>query len=570
MRIPQDRDKLRDKAKEYIDICSVSMGARASQYDQWTQYIDQGNVGDDRSLSNLLYAHNDRLASHLFCPTGARFTLDFKFPHPEVVLNQAKEVARMLTRDFNEHNHDLMFGLAVKGALDYGASIIKSGGTAATTEIGGKQINHLKDCYSRLVQPWFFGVDNEGKNNLDDQDALMETVFLSKDEAWRLICQHRWDERYQLYRRVLSHATKNQGPQFPTSFVRLLSSNPLNLTGTNQQVPGGIVQTSGSSAYVNLGPQILQQMVAMREMWMWDDDREDYLMVQIIDPDIVISPGPYRNYENAFCRGHHPFNLVQPNITPGYFWGRSEIVDLIPIQEALTETKVDMKNIIGVQYRKRYAFLGFDGDGQDLYDAMQSDGWVSGRQGTDVKDLTPQLPAGALEYIKQLHEDFENVGGFGNILSGQGEAGVRAGNHAATLVKTASPRLRDRSLIVERQYAQFADTWLHYLEAKDAVQYHTDAERPAETSFVLAQIPSDRRVSVDSHSSSPIYENDHNQLAAFGLKSGIVEGDDAIEMLNYPNSDNLVRKWRKKAAAQAKLVEEHPELAFPRRSSTRR
>ena len=43
---------------------------------------------------------------------------------------------------------------------------------------------------------------------------------------------------------------------------------------------------------------------------------------------------------------------------------------------------------------------------------------------------------------------FEMIGGFDNILSGRGESGVRAGVHANTMLKTASPRLRDRSLLV--------------------------------------------------------------------------------------------------------------------------
>ena len=127
----------------------------------------------------------------------------------------------------------------------------------------------------------------------------------------------------------------------------------------------------------------------------------------------------------------------------------------------------------------------------------------------------------ALQYISTLTNMMDEVAGFGNILSGSGEAGVRAGNHAQTLLKTASPRLRDRSLIVERQYAAHGDTILHYMEAKDGQEYYFDPDKPEESSFLLSQIPEDRRVVVDSHSTSPVYENDNIQLTTFLFTSAI-------------------------------------------------
>ncbi|MDE2472851.1 MAG: hypothetical protein KGL35_30070, partial [Bradyrhizobium sp.] len=101
---------------------------------------------------------------------------------------------------------------------------------------------------------------------------------------------------------------------------------------------------------------------------------------------------------------------------------------------------------------------------------------------------------------------------------------------------------------------------LSLLQAKDSRKYFTDPAQGPVQEFILHDLPEDRRVAVDSHSSSPIFSDDHQQLVAFGLKAGIVDGTSAIEMLPFPNKDMLARRFQEKQAAQAKFMQEHPEL----------
>ena len=153
----------------------------------------------------------------------------------------------------------------------------------------------------------------------------------------------------------------------------------------------------------------------------------------------------------------------------------------------------------------------------------------------------------------------DRVSGFPPIMSGQGEPGVRSGVQTDTLMKTGSPRLRDRSLLVERQCASAADTTLWLLQAKDAKAYWTDPEK-GETDFLLSQLPEDRRVAVDSHSGSPIYHDDNMQLLAFGLKAGVITGESFIEQSPLSHKDVLIRRLQEKEANQLKIMLEHPEL----------
>ena len=74
-----------------------------------------------------------------------------------------------------------------------------------------------------------------------------------------------------------------------------------------------------------------------------------------------------------------------------------------------------------------------------------------------AEDLTPKFPSELLPIIKWLIEQVNTLGSFPEIMQGKGESGVRAGAHAETLMKTASPTLRDRALLTERQCAVCAD-----------------------------------------------------------------------------------------------------------------
>lgn len=560
MIIPDDQRKIIQLAKEMTDVSNASLLHRMGAYETYAKYIENGNNSDQQSLANMLFSHNDRLASHLFCPTDARFGVEFEYEHPRTVLLQAEQVGRLLTRAFNRKNFDLSFAGGVRLALDYGTSFVKITGKTEKFEHNGKEMTRIRSASARIIPPWLMGIENEGKNGLENQEFITETVYCSEWDVKRRIAH--LPDRDKLWKRIRSHSNKTEGPGLPQSFVQLLSASTINLnTSGTSTTPGGIVQISGDGSSASTRPQSTQDLYPMREIQVWDDDTADYTMIQYIEPDILIAPVSYLKRVNAFCPECQPYLLIQPNEVAGYFWGRAEIIDLMQLQGALSETMSDLRRLIGVQYDKRLAFEGFDGDPQELYEDFMSAGYVNGRAGAKVSDLTPKVPAEAVTYIKVILDLMNDVGGFGNILSGQGEAGVRAGNHAQTLLKTASPRLRDRSLIVERQFAAFGDRYLSYMEAKDESLYYTDADKPDETSFLLSQIPEDRHVMVDSHSSSPIYENDHLQLVAFALKSQMIDPPRAIKMINgFPDKDEALREARERAEAQAKMIQEHPEL----------
>lgn len=550
MIIPDNKKSLTKLACELVESCKTSQGMRSAAYRQYAQWVETGRQAGGLALANMLYSHVDRLHSHLFSPTDLRFTIDFENHYDEKTLSQADMASRVLTREWERQDIDTVFATGVREALVYGACPIK----LLVSGTGNSPVT----LSSRLVMPWHFGVYNETVTDIEDQECVVETAFLTKPEVWRRVAHLPDAER--LFERIVAGSTKKEGDGSPTSFFhQVLSTMALNteMTSASSQLPGGIVQLTNGPSYGVLGPQIGVDIFPMYELWVKDDDLNDYVTIQLFEPDILVSPQFAK--KNLLCPGALPYRMICPNNVANYIWGRSELVDLMMLQSLLTSTLDDMRRIMGNQFDLLLAFTG-DGLTDESYGQFRAQGWANLGPNGSVQNLTPKMPPEAFQYISMIEGMMEKIGGFSNILSGKGEAGVRAGTHADTLMKTASPRLRDRSLLVERACASFGDLTLSVLEAKDAKAYWTEEDTKATGEFLLSQLPEDRRVVVDSHSSSPIYQDDHAQLIAFGIKGGFIGGDTAIEQLPYPNKDTLMQRFKiiqEEKAAAAKEEQQH-------------
>jgi hypothetical protein len=123
-------------------------------------------------------------------------------------------------------------------------------------------------------------------------------------------------------------------------------------------------------------------------------------------------------------------------------------------------------------------------------------------------------------------------------------------------MRAAGARLRDRSLIVERQCSAAADLTLSIMEAKDGRRKWTDAKRPVETGFLLSDLPDDRRVVVDGHTTSPIFADDHANLLFNGLKLGIVDKTTAVEELPFQRPDVIISRAKEAAEREAAVIEQ--------------
>lgn len=556
--VPTDKKEMLTFAKELVDICNVSVGMRSSYYRQLNMIAETGRYDGSKALINLLNNHLTRTADYLFSPVELAFSLDFGRPKPKIEYERAKAVAKELTRTWDRNNTDMTFGRGVKESLKYGASILKQ-----WTQNEGADEDPV--YYDKLVMPWQFGVYREDENRMDRQEAVCETIMLTLPEAWRRICH--LPEAKKLFERIKSNSRSGTAaPGVDTNEHWVLSASPLNTSGVEgNSAPGGIVNVTSNANFGAMGPVIAPALVTMYELWVKDET--DYTTIQLIEPDILIAP-LHKKSNLLGLNGQQPYRLIQPNEVTNWFWGRSELVDLIEPQSLLAQWCDDTKRLVGLQIDKIIGFTGEAGMTDELYAQMRVSGWTQLAQGADIKDITPKLPAELIPMLKFCIEMVNTLGGFPEIMQGKGESGVRTGSHADTLMKTASPSLRDRSLLVERQCASCGDLTLQMMEAKDDEKYWTKADKPVDdvenTSFFLAELPDDWRVTIDSHSSSPIFADDNKQLIFQGFKSGIVNAEYVLENMSFPNKEVAKVQLREKQDNEAKQFQEilkiNPEL----------
>lgn len=548
--------RLIKQAMDLIDVCTVSQQDRTSFYRLMAMLVNSGRADNRKSLINTIGAHLRRTASHLYSPVELKFSIDFENEYPAEMYKMGSVVAKSVTRQWNRQKTATAFGRGVYDSLRDGISIMKQ----------WTLLDRNKDTLYRdkLTPPWQFGVYNEAETDINNQIALCETVPMTMPEVWRRIWH--FPDAQKLYQRILSHAT-NGAPVFqPESYVhQVLSTSQLNTTGVQGvNRPGGIVQLANDPNSFVMNPRIDVPIVLMHELWVQDDD--DYTTVQLVEPDIILTPRHKK--ENLLIPGLQPFRVIRPNEMTTYFWGQPDIIDLIEPQGFLSDTCDDFKRLFGLQVDKILGFIGQSGMTDEKFGAMKRTGWVNMGQGEDIKDLTPQVPNNGLDTIKFLLETISMLGGYPPILQGQGEPGVRAGVHADRLTKNASPTLRDRSLLVEQQLADCADLTLCLKEAKDP-EYKwmngESAEAAEETSFLITNLPEDWRVTVDSHSSSPIFSDENTQLVFAAQGKGIVDEEYVIDNVPLPNKEqakvSLRARKKQQAEMQKKLLEDHPEIA---------
>lgn len=558
LEIPTAERELLAFTNDMIEACSVSQAMRASYYRLLNVISETGRYDGTKALVNMMNTHLERTASHLFSPVELKFSIDFDNEYDVNQVKRAEVVAKHLTRQWQRSSTDILFGRGVYEGLKYGSSILKQW----TSSEDGQT-----PCYEKkLVLPWNFGVFREDENEIDKQECLMETSALTGPEVWQRI--YRFPDAKKLFDKIMIHARAGETTTAPDSFFhQVLSTSQLQTgVGANTRpLPGGIVQLGNDPNYAVMGPTVGVPTVKFRELWVKGE--EDYQVIQMVEPDVLITRF---KLSNLLIKGskRQPYRLIQPNPTSNWFWGRSELVDLIEPQGLLAQWLDDLKRLIGLQIDKIISFTGENQITDEVYAQFRTSGYVNLGVGGSATDLTPKFPSELLPVIKELIGWINMLGSFPEIMQGKGESGVRAGVHADTLLKTASPTLRDRALLVERQAAIAADLTLELMEAKEDRNFWTVADTPQtieQSSFMISDLPQDWHVTVDSHSSSPIFANESQQLIFALLKAGIVGGDYAIDNLPLPNKEAAKAGLKQRAKVKQEefktLMEKFPEDA---------
>jgi hypothetical protein len=538
------------------------------------------------------FAYIDNLSSYLYSPVELRFGIEKYGSSTAADRAKASAAAAELHRYLRHSNVDTMIEEAVIWALVKGKCFIKLLWSSEGFE-------------PYIVQPESMGVLREDLPTLDEQEAFYHSIYLTPDRFADLVANR--SDRDELMKKVARHIhpandgnNLEQGGALKQIIIGGL--NPFRAAGAGNTKARGIVDWLGSPA-PTLSPDTLASLLRLDELWVWDDDRNDYTVFQIIGNDILLEGGTrHRNLiADAFdpdnkekvlmtstdnpLSGHHPFIEVCPNKLAGYFWGRSEICNIALLQMMINNRIDGINKLLRRQENPPKFFSGTTGPTQQAYAKGNKPGGylVDTSPTAKMQELAPGLPEGLWESLKEMLGFYDDMAGFTPTLQGRGEAGVRAAGHSESLTKNASPRFKDRALGVERSVEGLGGLALDYLKAKDGsklIAYVSPKDNSIDASvqvdpglteppvegmkaieFLFSQLDNRCKVVVDSHSSSPAFSHETRQLLFDLYKASAIDKKQLVTHTAPPGEESMIEDLIRADLAQQAFAEQHPELA---------
>ena len=543
-KIPGTTEKLVPFCEELIEQCYASLPRRREMYRYFRSYYYTGSGNGTGSKHNKCFSHIDKLSSLLFSPSEVKFDLSFDGEEVGEFAEMGDTAARYLTKEYFRAKAGLVFGQAVDTALIDGCAITK--------KVWGY---HGPKSY--LIRPQFFGVLREDIEDLDEQDAMVQSFYVTPKQLLRLLGFR--DGAAALVGRISDSAEKPNTADFDSDYfheIVMAGLSPITTTG----VPSG--QRGSVSPYATPSPmlsaEVSASLIRVDDLWVMDDEREDWTTIRYVKPGIILE-GNLQHRNLSDIPKEHPFTKVCPNEVPGYFYGASELLTVTALQDLISRRMDDADNILKRQARPSRAYIGFSNITPEKALALMSlDGMLTeDNPNGKIETLAPDMPTELLPWIEYLDGCFDDQAGITNMMQGKGEPGVRSGVQGNQMLRTSTPRLRDRAMLVENQCGDDGDKTFKMLQAKVPKVFKT----PGGAQFILEQLPEDATVMVDSHSSSPAFSGDQANQAAMLRKFGSIDDADFLEMQpGLPRKAELVIKARKRDEAKAKLLEQHPEL----------
>ena len=333
MRIPKDPVQ---RELFYLDIankCLVTRETRKSDYSALRSYFLFGCGPEEPPAHfNKIYPHIDQLTSFLYSAETTRFSIDLGASVNELEQGKTPTLTRALNDEWLNSNADQNFSMALTWALVFNSAFIK--------------LTYRNGIQPYMVEPAAMGVLREDTPGLDRQEAIIQTYYITKSELFNRLYSH--PRRDELVKRVT--ATQHQRTDIPEPIDRIIT------TSVTPTIYGNInLDLSGYNKYK---PQVAEDTVEMRELWLWDDETEDYQVVTMADPDVIIYDRPG---STVFIKGELPFVQICPNPQFDYFWGQSEVQKLVYLQEMRNKRMSEILDLLSKQVSPPTALIGFTG-----------------------------------------------------------------------------------------------------------------------------------------------------------------------------------------------------------------
>ena len=509
----------------YLDLiqkCEVSLDERKGDYSSLRSwYLFGAGPEESPAIYNKIYPHIDQLTSFLYSAETTRFSINLGANVPPAEHKKIPALTQALNDEWLNSNADQVFSTALTWALCYNSTFIK--------------LIYNKGIHPYMVEPGAMGVLREDVPYLDRQEAFKQKYYITKSELLARLYSH--PKRDSIMQRI----TASYNPPIsdvPEGVDRIVMSQ------TNPTIYGTVnLDLYGMNRYK---ARVAEDTVEMTELWLWNDETEDYQVVTIANPDVVIYD---REGEKVFLKGECPFIQICPNPQYDYFWGQSEVQRLIFLQQMRNRRMTEILDLLSKQVAPPTALIGFTGILDEKNFALNRAGGLlsTDMPNAKVEKLAPTIPQDLYSSVREIDSMFEEASGIVSVLQGRGETGVRSSGHASQLARLGSSRAKKRALIVEDALEKVSTMYLKLMQVYDDTHY-TDVEN---TKFIAEQFTKNYVVKVDAHSNSPIFTEDLRQLAFNLYKAQAIDKESLLDLLEPPMKQQLKDRLKKMEIKQA-------------------
>lgn len=528
MRIPDNPLHREQFYLDLIEKCSVSREERQADYSALRSFYLFGAAPEEPpAIFNKIYPHIDQLTSFLYSAESTRFSVDLGATVNPQEQKKVNPLRHLMNDEWLRSNSDQVFTSSLQWALCYNSTFVK-------LIIGpGGSVNPY------MVDPANVGVLREDIPHTDRQEALIHRYYITKSELYARLYNH--PKRDSILERINSsfHA---QSEYVPEGIDRIIMSQ------TNPNMLGTVnLDLSGMNRYK---ARVAEDTVEMIELWVWNDDTQDYQCVTKADPDVIIYD---REGSKMFLDGEMPFIQLCPNPQYDYFWGQSEVQRLVFLQSLRNKRMTEILDLLSKQVDPPTALMGFTGLLDEKNFALNRAGGLlsSDIPNAKVERLAPNIPNDLFEVIREVDAMFAEASGITPVLAGRGESGVRSKSHAESLSRLGSSRAKKRALIIEDSLEKMATLFLKCIQKYQPIKLKDDDGAP----FLPAQFTNDFIVKVDAHSNSPIFTEDQRNLAFSLFQVGAIDRESLIELVDPPSKQLLKERLKKMEEQQAQMAQ---------------
>lgn len=530
MKIPkEDLDRERF-FEDTVRKCLVSQEERARNYVLMRQYYLRGSGPEEQETPfNKILPHIDLLTAFLFSAETTKFAIHIGPEIHEIEWKKIPALSRSINTEWENSGTDMVFAQALTWALVYNTMMIKL-------------VVRGRDIHPFAVEPHCFGVLREDLSFTDRQEAMVHCYYTTRSQLEKDLDKHPMKD-------AILHVVQPERRELVANSgldrIILINSQP--------NVQGNVViDFNGKYTYA---PVVEEELIEMHELWVWDDDIEDYRVITRADNQITVY-----DRGNLFIPGENPFIQVCPNPMAGYYWGMSEVDGLVGLQRWRNERVLQVKRLLDQQVSPPKSYNGGGITDEKLYAFGQAGSWLSMNDPmAKVQEFKPEIPPDLFAEIHEIDAMFSERSGLQNLLMGKGESGVRSGRQTSELARLGSARVKKRALVIEDALDKLSTLMLKAKQVYDAREYRDEDGNK----FIANQFTKDFVVKVDGHSNSPLFVEDQKAMAAELLEAKVIDRESFLELVDPPMKDVLLRRLKimeKKEAAAAKAAHEQ-ELA---------